>query len=136
MVFSFGAELAAFAGALVTGLGTIGLAYFFLHSETAQKVWAFIEKNMPHAATLAEYQAANARLDQYLQELTKLEFNLNPDELAVFTQNLRQCNSEMERSFVLKAQAENMKISLPFDPVDPQSIRRHLANISRLNPGT
>lgn len=129
LVFPLGSELAAFAGALVTGLCTIGLAYVCLHSELAQKVWHFLEEKMPHAATLAEYQAANHRLDQYLEELTRQEFNMNPVELEEFTYELRKCNSELEKSFTLGNQAEHMKIELPFKPGDAQSFRQHLANI-------
>ena len=35
--FPFGSELAAFAGTLVTGMVTLGLNYFLLHSSEAPK---------------------------------------------------------------------------------------------------
>src|SRR5437868_681804 len=64
--FPFGAELAVFASALVTGVITLGLNYFLLHSGVALKLWAFIDSLAPHAGTLKQFQTLNAEPDRYL----------------------------------------------------------------------
>ncbi len=126
--FPFGAELAAFASALITGTVTLGLNYFLLHSSVARKLWAFVESMGPHAGTLKQYQAINAELDRYLAELTQLEFNLDVEELQTFTLELQSCNDELERSVVLQQQVLARGIELPFEMGNAASTRNWLAS--------
>ncbi|GFM53522.1 hypothetical protein PSCICE_47890 [Pseudomonas cichorii] len=127
--FPFGTELAAFAGALVTGLVTLGLNYFLLHSAMARKLWAFIESLTPHAGTVREFQATNAELDRYLLELSRLELNLDVEELQAFTQELEACNDEIQRSAVLQQAVQTRGIELPFQIGNDASARNWLASL-------
>lgn len=129
--FPFGAELAAFASALVTGLVTLGLTYFLLYNEVAQKLWAFIESIMPHAGTVKKYQAINTELDRYLIELTRLEFNMNPDEMEAFSKELSACNDEMQRSLVLKNEVAKLGIELPYEMGNGKSTRQWLKSLTK-----
>jgi hypothetical protein len=127
--FPFGTELAAFAGALVTGLVTLGLNYFLLHSAMARKLWVFIESLTPHAGTVREFQAINAELDRYLLELSRLEFNLDVEELQAFTQELDECNDEIRRSAILQNAVAARGIELPFEMGNAASTRNWLASL-------
>lgn len=127
--FPFGAELAAFASALVTGVITLGLNYFLLHSGVALKLWAFIESLSPHAGTVKQFQAINAELDRYLAELSQLEFNLDVDELKAFTLELQCCNDELQRSVVLQQELQARGIELPFEMGNATSTRNWLASL-------
>lgn len=127
--FPFGTELAAFAGALVTGLVTLGLNYFLLHSAMARKLWAFIESLTPHVGTVREAQAINAELDRYLLELSRLEFNLDVEELQAFTQELEACNDEIQHSAILQQAVEARGIELPFEVGNAASTRNWLASL-------
>lgn len=126
--FPFGGELAAFASALVTGVVTLGLNYVMLHSRAAQKIWEFIESIMPHANMAVEFQAINAELDRYLTELSRLEFNLDADELEGFSQELMACNDEMQRSAILQKKVAKRNIKLPYEMGNSASTREWLAS--------
>lgn len=127
--FPFGAELATFVGALVTGLVTLGLNYFLLHSEMAHKFWAFTQSLTPHAGTVLEFQAINAELDRYLLELGRLEFNLDVDELQAFAHELATCNDEIQRSALLQKAVASRGIELPFEIGNADSTRNWLASL-------
>ncbi|MGP0148889.1 hypothetical protein [Pseudomonas oryzihabitans] len=127
--FPFGTELAAFAGALVTGLVTLGLNYFLLHSAMARKLWALIESLTPHVGTVREFQAINTELDRYLLELSRLEFNLDVEELQAFTQELEACNDEIQHSAILQQAVEARGIELPFEVGNAASTRNWLASL-------
>lgn len=127
--FPFGTELAAFSGALVTGLVTLGLNYFLLHSAMAHKLWAFIGSLTPHANTLQEFKVINAELDRYLIELSRLEFNMDPEELQAFTQELEMCNDEILRSALLQKAIMDRGIKLPFEASNLATTRRWLASL-------
>lgn len=129
--FPFGAELAAFAGALVTGLVTLGLTYFMLHSSVAQKVWAFVESLMPHIGTVKKYQDISAELDRYLIELARLEFNMDTEELAAFSRDLAACNDEMQRGLVLKDEITKRDIKLPYEMGKGASTSKWLSSLAR-----
>lgn len=127
--FPFGGELVAFASALVTGVVTLGLNYFLLHSPVAHKLWAFIESIMPHAGVVRHFESVNAELDRYLTELSKLEFNLDADELEAFSLTLMACNDELQRGMVLKAEVAKRNIELPFEMGNSASTRDWLASL-------
>lgn len=127
--FPFGGELAAFVSALVTGIVTLGLNYFLLHSSVAQKLWAFVESKMPYAGMIKDFQAINAELDRYLIELSRLEFNLDADELEEFSQELMSCNNEMQRSTVLQRELGKRNIELPYEMGNSESTRKWLGGL-------
>ncbi|WP_280563523.1 MULTISPECIES: hypothetical protein [unclassified Chromohalobacter] len=126
--FPLGAELAAFGSALVTGVVTLGLSYFMLHSGIAKKVWAFIESIMPHADAVAKFQAINADLDQYLMELGQMEFNLDTDELEELSQQLVACNDEIQRGTLLQVEVDKRGVELPYEMGSSESTRKWLAS--------
>ncbi|WJJ93615.1 hypothetical protein [Neopusillimonas aromaticivorans] len=127
--FPFGSELASFASALATGLITLGLNYFLLYSSLAEKLWAFVDSIMPHAASVRKFQAINAELDRYLTELGRIEFNLDADELAEFAQQLASCNDELQRGLLLKDEISNRGVELPFEMGDRASTRKWLTSL-------
>lgn len=127
--FPFGSELAAFVSALVTGVITLGLNYVLLYSDVSKKVWDFIESIMPNAGTLKKFQAINAELDRYLIELGRLEFNMDADELEVFSQELAVCTDEIQRSMVLKEEVAKRGIELPYEMGNSASTRTWLASL-------
>lgn len=129
--FPFGGELAAFCGALVTGIVTLGLNYFILHSAMARKAWDFVQGLMPHNGVVLKFQAVNAELDRYLVELARLEFNLDPSELEAFEEALSGCTTELERGSLLKETMQTRGIELPFDMGKPVSTRRWLASLAK-----
>lgn len=129
--FPFGAELASFVGALVTGLATLGFTYVLLHGSVAQRAWAYLESMMPHADTVKKYQAINAELDNYLTELARQEFNMDTEELAAFSRDLSACNDEMQRGLVLKDEIAKQGIELPYEMGNATSTRKWLASLAK-----
>ena len=129
--FPFGGELAAFCGALVTGVFTLGLNYFILHSAVAGKVWDFVQRLTPHNGVVVTFQAVNAELDRYLGELARLEFNLDLDELEAFDEALANCTTEFERGSLLKATLQTRGVELPFEMGKPASTRQWLASLAK-----
>lgn len=127
--FPFGAELAEFAGALVTGVLTLGLSYFLLYSAIAEKIWTYMGSLSPYAETIKQFQAINAKLDRYLIELSQIEFNLDPGELQTFTQELEACNDELQRTVMLKQEVEVRGIVLPFEMDNVASTRNWLTSL-------
>lgn len=128
--FPFGGELAAFVGALVTGVATLGLTYFLLHSSLARKFWSFVEKLAPHAQTMQELHAANVELDCYLTELGRIEFNLDADELADFSRDLAASDDEAQRGLILKAEVVKRGVELPYEMGNSASTRKWLASLA------
>lgn len=129
--FPFGGELAAFCGALVTGVFTLGLNYFILHSAVAGKVWDFVQSLTPHNGVVVKFQAVNAELDRYLGELARLEFNLDLDELEAFEEALASCTTEFKRGSLLKATLQKRGVELPFEMGKPASTRQWLASLAK-----
>ncbi|TSD56405.1 hypothetical protein FFI97_019425 [Variovorax sp. KBS0712] len=127
--FPFGAELAAFGAALVTGLVTLCLEYFLLHSAPMQKVWALL-KGEAYAGTLEQFQAINAMLDKELDALARIEFGLDAVELEDFASELQSCNDELMKSRLLQATLEKRGIEVPFRMGDAASTRLWLASLS------
>lgn len=125
--FPLGAELAAFVGALSTGLITLALQYFLFHSELMQKVWGYLAPlGKPTLADQAK--AANAELDRYLRELAKVELAMDLDELEAFDADLRACNDALSLNVVLAAEIDRRGIDLPYVMGDTQSTIKWLAS--------
>lgn len=129
--FPFGMELANFLSALLTGILMVGCAYFIDYSPIMQKVWGFLDglKNK-YDVVLEHLQKANAELDAYLLELSKIEFNLSPQELQSFSDSLVMTANEYERSKVLQAEIEKRNISLPFKMGDDNSTMQWLNGLT------
>lgn len=127
--FPFGAELAAFAGALVTGVLTLGLSYFILHSRAARTIWAYIDSLCPHADSVREFQNINAELDRYLTEFSRIEFNLDLAELDEFVNQLNHCHHETLKNALLRHEVTRNELELPFEMGNTQSTRRWLKSL-------
>ena len=130
LVFPFSAEISAFISALATGVMTVGLSYFLDHSELMQKVWAFLDQfKSKYRHTLEYFQKVNTELDRYLAELARVELNMNPLELQLFSDSLTATNDEYERSLVLSSEIERREIDLPFESGNVDSTRSWLASL-------
>lgn len=130
MTFPLGTELAAFVSAVATGLMTIGITYFLDHSQLMQKVWDYLDQFKSKAKrTLEHFQKVNAELDRYLIELSKVEFNLSPEELMKFTNSLESISCEHERSLMLSKEISKREIDLPFESNNLDSTRAWLMNL-------
>jgi hypothetical protein len=130
MVFPFGPELAAFCGALSTGLLTVVMNYFLEYSPMMQKLWTFLDKfkdKYQHA--LDYYRQVNAELDQFILALASLEFAMNDGELASFSLQLEAVNSEVERGLLLRDEIERRNIVLPFEAGNTDSVRSWLNSL-------
>lgn len=130
MIFPFGPELAAFCGALATGLLTVVMNYFLEYSPMMQKMWAFLDKfkdKYQHAVDY--YRKVNVELDRFILELASLEFAMNASELTSFSQQLAAVNSEVERGLLLREEAERRNIALPFESGNMDSVRNWLNSL-------
>ncbi|WP_135458889.1 ATPase [Vibrio echinoideorum] len=130
MTFPMGTELASFVSAVATGLMTIGITYFLDHSQLMQKVWDYLDQFKSEAKRTLEYfQKVNVELDRYLIELSRLEFNLSPEELTRFTSSLESIDCEHERSLMLAEEVSKREIELPFESNNLDSTRAWLMSL-------
>ncbi|MCF5910105.1 hypothetical protein [Aeromonas veronii] len=130
LVFPFGPELAAFCGALATGILTLVMNYFLEHSALMKKVWAFLDTfKDKYQKALEYYERVNIELDRYLLELSALEFAIDSSQLARFTLHLNAVNSEIKRGLLLQAEVERRNITLPFEAGNIRSVRSWLQNL-------
>ncbi|MBB7263772.1 cobalamin adenosyltransferase, partial [Escherichia coli] len=124
LIFPFGSELAAFCGALTTGILGLVMNYYLEYSEVMQRVWAFLDKFKDKFQRSLEYfQAVNAELDRYLVELTALEFSVDAAALNHFSLHLDSVNSEIERGLLLREEVSRRGIALPFESGNVASVR-------------
>jgi hypothetical protein len=129
-VFPFGPDLAAFCGALATGILTLVMNYFLEHSAMMKKVWAFLDTfKDKYQKALEYYQQVNAELDRYLLELSALEFAIDTSAFSHFTRHLNVVNSEIERGLLLRAEVERRNIDLPFEAGNTRSVRSWLSKL-------
>ncbi|MBS9942136.1 ATPase [Vibrio alginolyticus] len=130
MTFPLGIELASFVSAVATGIMTIGITYFLDHSKLMRKVWDYLDQfKSVEKRTLEYFQTVNAELDRYLIELSKVEFNLSPDELAGLVDNLESVSCEYERSMMLSKEVSRREIELPFEDNNLDSTRAWLMSL-------
>ncbi|OAT19948.1 hypothetical protein M979_0997 [Buttiauxella noackiae ATCC 51607] len=130
LVFPFGPELAAFCGALATGVLTLVMNYFLEYSALMKKIWAFLDTfKDKYQKALEYYRQVNSELDRYLLELSALEFAIDTSELAYFTRHLGAVNSEIERGLLLGAEIERRNIALPFEAGNTRSMRSWLSKL-------
>ena len=130
MTFPLGTELASFVSAVATGLMTIGITYFLDHSPLMQKVWDFLDQFKSEAKRTLEYfQKVNAELDRYLIELSRVQFNLSPEELTSFVSSLESISCEHEKSLALSKEISRREIELPFESNNLDSSRAWLMSL-------
>ncbi|HAS6610626.1 TPA: ATPase [Vibrio parahaemolyticus] len=130
MTFPLGTELASFVSAVATGLMTIGITYFLDHSQLMKKVWEYLDQFKSETKKTLEYfQKVNAEIDRYLIELSKVEFNLSPEELTRFTTSLESICCESERSYMLSQEIRKREIDLPFESNNLDSTRAWLMKL-------
>lgn len=128
--FPFGTEIAAFLSALVTGIIIVGLTYFLDHSPMMKKIWDFLDKfKSKIKITLENFQRINTELDRYLLELSKIEFNLNPQEIEEFSDSLLLVNDEIRRNIILTEEVNRRNIELPFEMGNTKSTRAWLTSL-------
>lgn len=130
LAFPFGQELAAFAGALVTGVVTMGLHYFLSHSRMMQRIWDFLDRSS-HAKTLRQIQTVNAQLDEYLEEIARIELKIDTVALETFSKDLDSAKDESERGAVIQREVKKRNVKLPFDADEPGSARRWLVSLAK-----
>ena len=100
-----------------------------MHSDVSKKVWEFIESIMPHAGTVKKFQAINNELDRYLTELSRIEFNLDIDEIDEFNAQLALCNSEIFRGEIISREISRQNIELPYEMGNTNSTRKWLKTL-------
>lgn len=129
----FGSEISAFLSALLTGMLTLGAAYFLQYSKIMQKVWDALDtffKNR-YDLLLEEFQNISRELDHYLIQLSKIEFNLNSHELRIFSDSLSNANSELERTEIIKATLDKNNIEMPYEFGNMDSMTDWLINLRK-----
>ena len=126
-VFPFGTEIAAFCSTLVTGIITLGVTYYLENGEICQKIWSFLDKFSDNSTKrLNFYREVNKKLDCYLLELYQLEFNIDTEQLELFSLRLSSVNNELERSFILKEEIDKRNIELPYEMGNCDSLKSWL----------
>ncbi|MFC0820203.1 DNA repair protein [Moraxella marmotae] len=136
LAMPFGTEIAAFLSALFTGLLMVGVGYFVDFSPVMKKVWNFLNglKNK-YDNFLNHIKEINAELDQYTTELARIEFNLNPQELAALTDALAYAADEYEKGQVLKVEVEKRGIELPYEMGNRSSVLAWVQGIAKKRHG-
>lgn len=113
----FGSEISAFLSALLTGILTLGATYFLQYSKIMQKVWNALDsffKNK-YDLLLEEFQRINQELDHYLEQLAKIEFNFNIEELRSFSDSLSNTNNELKKTKIIKSELDKHNIKMPYE---------------------
>jgi hypothetical protein len=132
LTIPFGNEIATFLSGLVSGVLMLGFTYFLEHSEVMNKVWDYLNSFKTRYEKMIEHmKEINLELDRYLIELSKLEFNLNTDELSRFSTSLSQTNNELERKVLLIQEIEKRGINLDYDPKQTDGFKHHLVQIQK-----
>lgn len=130
ITFPFGAEIATFCSTLVTGIITLGVTYYLETGEICQKIWSFLDKFSDNSTKRIDfYREVNKKLDCYLLELYQLEFNIDTEQLELFSLRLSSVNNELERSFILKEEIDKRNIKLPYEKGNPDSVKSWLNSL-------
>ncbi|NEN76317.1 cobalamin adenosyltransferase [Pelistega sp. NLN82] len=116
LVIPFGEEISVFISGMLSGILTLGFTYFLEYSEIANKIWTFLNSLKSKYEQMKDAMIKiNTELDRYLEELTKIEFNLNANELTQFALTLNSINDELELNTFLKKEIQSRNITLPYD---------------------
>ena len=130
LAFPMGDLISAFLSALATGVMTLAFGYFIENGLSLKKLWEIIFSYKTKYEVMTEHmQEINAELDRYLLEWAKIEFNLHPNEIAVFADSLEACNSELERMTILKQEVTHRNLDMPFELGNVQSGKDWLASL-------
>ncbi|EGF4764738.1 cobalamin adenosyltransferase, partial [Escherichia coli] len=130
LTFPFGSDLAAFCGALTTGILGLVMNYYLEYNKIMKGIWTFLDKSKSKYQKELEYfQAVNAELDRYLVEWARLEFSVDAAALNHFSLQLASINSEIERELLLREEIDRRGIKLPFEPGNLLSVRDWLNNL-------
>jgi hypothetical protein len=81
--------------------------------------------------TLRQFEALNARLDEYLSEIERIELNIDVDELEDFSIDLSQAQTESERGAVITQEIRQRGITLPYEVGNASSTRIWLASLAK-----
>lgn len=128
----FGEEISMFLSGLVSGVLMLGFTYFLSYSQVMNKIWDYLNSFKTRYEKMIEHmKQINLELDRYLMELSKLEFNLNTDELSRFSTSLSQTNNELERKVLLIQEIEKRGIDLGYDPKQTDGFKHHLVQIQK-----
>lgn len=128
----FGNLVIDFVSALTSGVVILALNYFIEQSEVMQKFWSYLDQiKTKYEKILDNFKEINKELDQYILELTQLEFGLNIDEISKFTEQLTNSSSELERNILLKQEIEKQEIKLPFEMGNAESTQNWLLGLVR-----
>ena len=137
LTIPFGSEIATFLSGLLSGVLMLGFTYFLEHSEIMNKVWDYLNSFKTRYEKMIEHmKEINLELDRYLMELSKLEFNLNTDELSQFSTSLSQINNELERKVLLIQNIEERGIDLGYDPKQKDGFKYYLAQVQKKYHGS
>ena len=82
-----------------------------------QKVWNALDsffKNK-YDLLLEEFQRINQELDHYLEQLAKIEFNFNIEELRSFSDSLSNTNNELKKTKIIKSELDKHNIKMPYE---------------------
>lgn len=128
----FGNLVIDFVSTLTSGVVILALNYFIEQSEIMQKFWSYLDQiKTKYEKILDNFKEINKELDQYILELTQLEFGLNVDEISKFTEQLTITNSELERNILLRQEIEKQEIKLPFEMGNAESTQNWLLGLVR-----
>lgn len=128
----FGEEISMFLSGLVSGVLMLGFTYFLSYSQVMNKIWDYLNSFKTRYEKMIEHmKQINLELDRYLMELSKLEFNLNTDELSRFSTSLSQTNNELERKILLIQKIKERGIDLGYDPKQKDGFKHHLVQMQK-----
>ncbi|HRO78698.1 MAG TPA: DNA repair protein [Acinetobacter towneri] len=128
----FGDALTTFISALSSGIVILCLNYFIEQSKIMQNFWTYLDQmKTKYEKILDHFKEINIELDRYILELTKLEFNIEVDDLAIFARDLSLASNELERNIILKHEIEKQSIQLPFEMGNAESTQNWLLGLAK-----
>lgn len=126
----FGSYIQNFVSVLVAGLITLGLNFFLEESSIMQRIWKFLDQFQSYYdLTLEYYKKVNKKLDAYLIELSKIEFNFNISELDQFCTALENINNKLECHFLLNSIIKKEGIKLSYEAGNNKSVKKWLTGL-------
>ncbi|WP_109427419.1 cobalamin adenosyltransferase [Aggregatibacter kilianii] len=130
LTIPFGDEIATFLSGLLSGVLMLGFTYFLEHSEIMNKVWNFLNHFKDKCQVMIDHmKEINQELDHYLIELSKIEFNLNTEELNQLSMTLSQTNDELMCRILLIQEAKKRNIYLEYDLDEQDGFKNHLKQL-------
>lgn len=125
--FPGGNYIANFLSAVLTGVLTVGVVFFFDYSAIMKKVMKLLDSmKSKYQKIMEQFQEINRQLDEQIAELARLEFNLDVDELTYFVDEIYLAGTPEQLSLCLKREIDRRGIQMEFDPTDVESTRNWL----------